>query len=61
MFVGYGAGSVSLEIHYELFADGKNAILTNEDGVFSGREWVKAARKLNENMAKAVTEKLGDR
>jgi hypothetical protein len=59
MFVGYGAGGVSLKIHYELFVDGKNAILAKDDGVFSGREWISAARKLNENMAKAVTEKLG--
>jgi hypothetical protein len=59
MLVGYGAGGVSLKIHYELFADGRNAITTKDDGVFSGREWISAARKLNENMAKAVTEKLG--
>jgi Domain of unknown function (DUF4410) len=60
-FVGYGAGGVSLKINYELFANGANAILTNDGGIFSGREWVKAARKLNENMAKAVTEKLGSK
>ncbi len=59
MIVGFGAGGVSLEIHYELFADGVNAILTNDDGVFSGREWVNAARKLNGNMAKAIVGKLG--
>ena len=59
MFVGYGAGGVSLKIHYELLVDGKNAILTKDDSVFSGREWISAARKLNENMAKAITEKLG--
>ena len=58
MIVGFGAGGVSLKIHYELCADGNNAILTKDDGVFSGREWTSAARKLNENMAKAVTEKL---
>jgi len=58
MFVGYGAGGVSLKIHYELYANGKNAILVKDDGVFSGREWISAARKLNENMAKAITERL---
>jgi hypothetical protein len=58
MFVGYGAGGVSLKIHYELSADGKNAIIVKDDSVFSGREWISAARKLNENMAKAITEKL---
>ena len=59
MIVGYGAGGVTLKIHYELFADGRKAIISNDDGVFSGREWISAARKLNEKMAKAVTEKLG--
>lgn len=59
MFVGYGAGGTSLKVHYELYADGKNAILTKDDGVFSGREWLNSARKLNENITKAVTEKLG--
>jgi hypothetical protein len=59
MFVGYGAGGVSLKAHYELYTDGKNMILTKDDGVFSGREWISAARKLNENIAKAIIEKLG--
>lgn len=57
--VGFGAGGVSLKIHYELSANGRNAIISKDDGVFSGREWISAARKLNENMAKAVTERLG--
>ncbi len=59
MFVGYGAGGVTLKIHYELFGAGAKAILSKDDSVFSGREWVNAARKLNENMAKAVTGELG--
>ncbi len=59
IFVGYGAGGVSLKIHYELFTNGKNSILAKDDGVFSGLEWINAARKLNKNIAKAVTEKLG--
>jgi len=58
MMVGFGAGGVSLKVNYELSADGKKAILTNDDAVFSGREWINSARKLNENIAKAVTAKL---
>ena len=58
-FVGYGAGGVTLKIHYELFNAGAKAILNKDDAVFSGREWINAARKLNENMAKAVTGELG--
>ncbi len=57
MVVGYGAGGVTLKIHYELF-DGSKSILANDDAVFSGREWINAARKLNEKTAKAVSEKL---
>ena len=56
--VGFGAGGVSIKIHYELLADGTNAILTKDDSVYSGREWMVAARKLNENIAKVITEKL---
>ena len=61
MVVGFGAGGVSLKIHYELFADGTNAILTKDDQVYSGREWMYAARKLNQNMAEAITKKLGNK
>jgi len=61
MMVGYGAGGVTLKIHYELFANGKNMILTKDDSTYSGREWINAARKLNQNIAKAVTEKLGNK
>ena len=59
MIVGFGAGGVSLKINYEIYSDLKiQAVLTKDDGVYSGREWVNAARKLNENTAKAVTETL---
>jgi len=60
IIVGYGAGGVSLKIHYELF-DGAKSILAKDDSTFSGREWINAARKLNQNTAKAVTEKLGSK
>lgn len=59
IIVGFGAGGVSLKINYELLGEGNNTLITKDDSVFSGREWISAARKLNENMAKAVTEKLG--
>jgi hypothetical protein len=60
IIVGYGAGGVSLKIHYEL-SDGVKTILTKDDGVYSGIEWTRAGRKLNENMAKAITNKLGNK
>ena len=59
--VGYGAGGLTLKVHYELSDGGKKEILSKDDSVFSGREWINAARKLNENMAKDVTGKLGSK
>ena len=57
MLVGYGAGGVKLDIHYELIVDGKS-LMSKDDGVYSGRDWRNAARKLNENLAKAVSQEL---
>ena len=59
--VGYGAGGLTLKTHYELSDGGAKAILSKDDSVFSGREWINAARKLNENTAKAVTTELGNK
>jgi Domain of unknown function (DUF4410) len=59
IIVGYGAGGISLKIHYELLAEGTKSILSKDDSTYSGREWINAARKLNQNIAQAVTEKLG--
>ena len=59
IIVGYGAGGVTLKIHYELFADGTRSILNKDDSTYSGREWINAARKLNQNIAEAVTAKIG--
>lgn len=61
MVVGFGAGGVSIKIHYDLLANEANTILTKDDSVYSGRDWMIAARKLNQNIAEAVTEKLGKR
>jgi hypothetical protein len=55
MIVGFGAGGVKLKIHYDLSSNGKDPLVANDDSVYSGREWMNAARKLNENTAKAVT------
>jgi hypothetical protein len=58
MIVGFGAGSCSLDIHYELHGAGKDPILSADDGVGSSVEWNRLARKLNENMLRAVNAKL---
>jgi hypothetical protein len=60
MIVGFGAGGVKLNVHYELFQGDANskALLAKDDGVFSGIEWTRAARKIDENIAKAVTSEI---
>lgn len=58
MIVGFGAGSCSLDIHYELRGAGKDPVLSADDGVGSSVEWNRLARKLNENMLRAVNAKL---
>ena len=58
IIVGFGAGGVSLKVHYELLANGKNTLLSKDDQTRSGREWINAARKLNQNIAETVIKKL---
>jgi len=59
IIVGYGAGAVSLDTRYELFAPEGNRILSDEHGVGSGRDWTFCARKLNTQTVNAVKNKLG--
>ncbi|MBU2621056.1 MAG: DUF4410 domain-containing protein [Proteobacteria bacterium] len=57
--VGFGAGAVSLDTRYELFAPGGNSILSDEHGVGSSLDWTSCARKLNKQTVDAVKDKLG--
>ncbi len=56
--VGFGAGAVSLDTRYELFAPSGNLILSDEHGVGSSIEWTSCARKLNKQTLKVVSDKL---
>jgi hypothetical protein len=58
MIVGFGAGAVSLDTHYELYGQGKEPLLSKDHGVGSGREWMNCCRKLNEQMLAAINEAL---
>jgi len=60
MVVGFGAGAASLDTHYDLFGDAADPILAKDHGVGSGRDWNYCARKLNEDMTKAVSDKLAE-
>lgn len=52
--VGFGAGACSLDIHYEFSSPGGNVLLSRDDGCGSSMEWMRLARKLNENMLAAI-------
>ncbi len=56
--VGFGAGAVSLDTHYELFAPGGNLLVSDEHGVGSSMDWTSCARKLNKQTVEAVSGKL---
>lgn len=56
--VGFGAGAVSLDTRYELFAPSGNLVLSDEHGVGSSLDWTSCARKLNNQTLKAVSDKL---
>ena len=60
MIVGFGAGAVSLDTHYELYGQGKEPLLSKDHGVGSGREWLNCCRKLNEQMLDAVKARLSE-
>lgn len=56
--VGFGAGAVSLDTRYELFAPGGNLLVSDEHGVGSSMDWTSCARKLNKQTVEAVSDKL---
>jgi hypothetical protein len=58
IIVGFGAGSCSLDIHYELFGPNGNMLLSKDDGCGSSLDWQRLARKLNETMLAAIQARL---
>lgn len=58
MIVGFGAGACSMDLHIELFGVDNKQIFAKDDHVASGRDWRNVARKLNENILKAINETL---
>jgi hypothetical protein len=59
MFVGFGAGAASLDLHYELRSPAGKVLLSRNDGIGSGVDWRKVARQLNVNMTDQVGTALG--
>ncbi len=59
MTIGFGAGAVSMDIHYDLYADASSSILSRDDGVGSSNpNWIVVPAKLNEKMLIEVTKEI---
>ena len=58
LLIGFGAGSTSLDIYYELYGRSPKAILSRDDGVGSSIEWTKVVQKLNQKMVDEVSRTL---
>lgn len=54
IIVGFGAGSASLDIHYELISPREKLLLSKDDGCGTSLDWQRIARKLNENILAAI-------
>lgn len=59
MLVGFGAGSASLDNHYELFGNSAQPLLTWDDGVGTSQHWTRLCRTLNSNAVKRLNTQLG--
>ncbi len=60
ILVGYGAGATSMDNHYELYGEGKEPLLSYDDGVGSSRGWRQVAQKLNQNALERISQKLAE-
>lgn len=58
MLVGFGAGAVVLDTHFELFGPAPGALVIGDPSVGSGRDWTNAARKVNLQTVDAVNTRL---
>ncbi|MEI6564782.1 MAG: DUF4410 domain-containing protein [bacterium] len=53
-FVGFGAGSASLDIHYELISPRGVVLMSKDDGCGSSLHWKNVAQKLNKNILESI-------
>lgn len=58
LLVGFGAGSASLDTHYDLIATDHQAIFSKDHGRASSKDWRNICRRLNKDMLIAISEKL---
>ena len=57
-FVGFGAGSASMDISFTLKDSSGKVLLAKDDGVGTSGDWRRIARKLNENIIRDIKPKL---
>lgn len=48
--IGFGAGAASLDVHYEFYGKNKKAVLADDHGVGSSRNWTYCAEKINKDI-----------
>jgi hypothetical protein len=58
MLVGFGAGAVVLDTHFELFGEGPQPLVIGDPSIGSSRDWTNAARKVNLQTVDAVNARL---
>jgi Domain of unknown function (DUF4410) len=58
MWVGFGAGAASIDFHYDLLGPDGSLYTQGDMSVGSGRDWRKAARKVNIDTVRAVNARL---
>ncbi|MET0287414.1 MAG: DUF4410 domain-containing protein [Polyangiales bacterium] len=58
ILVGYGAGGVVLDTHFELVGEAPGPLVIGDPSVGSGRDWTNAARKVNLQTVDAVNARL---
>lgn len=61
MFVGFGAGQVVLDTHFELWGQEQGPLVVGDPSVGSGRDWTNSARKVNLQTVDAVNARLNQR
>ena len=58
MFIGFGAGSTSLDIFYELYGKSPDPLLSRDNGYGSSIAWTKIIQKLDQEMVDDVSRTL---
>jgi hypothetical protein len=61
MMVGMGAGTCTLDLHYELQGEAAEPLISKDHGRASSDDWDNIARRLNKEMVEDITIKLNSK